>query len=791
VIAILALGLIGAGLFTVHLSGRGLFIGDSDRLNTFLNVRKFEVESLQAGGLKAWNEFQFMGMGTLGLPYMFPDPLMRLMALFPSEHLIEVAGWVAAGLMMLAAWSAYVFIRDSVDDPFAAFVGAAVYPLSSYGVLRIGQVDSSFLILVHMPLGLLALKRVAPGRVRWPFAGLAIVVTCMFLFSFVQEIAYAILLFGAYALYRGRVQRSWRPPIVLAMATAVALVTALPRIVTMWDDLRLLDRWHVSWAPNRREILRFFYDGIFGRYHEEARLFGDSINLHEGLLLYTSTFTALLVAVALVRFRGQWFGMVRSTEGDLSFHAGCFLVVLAAILTRPGQKIVDLVFAGTNFLHARLSVAALLSVCYLATAAIAEARSASIPVDAGRNAGLLVTASAGALAILLSLSDGPQRVLERVLGVAPMDIGDRMTLLPLELTRVIWSLAVGAFLLVGIALTGRAVRLRWTLVTGLGLLIVMHTFAYAWFKLYGDYTWSFPVPFKQNNFLTLRPSEIRIPSVGARRALHERLETDRFRSVVICDPNIYAVFCAPHVAQFWRLRLLDGYVPGVPRRLASFPWPRGVRTLRAISFASVKDLPWPLLALLNVKYAVPVNAALYYNVVPVGVGDRVEASPADVEVIVNPVSPTPREFFAASVQSVATPAEALVRLRELGLGSGPVDVTRVSVVEGLPALGAVGSGGAIRARYDQDSVEVVVEPLAVSRVLILNELYHPRWRAFAGTTELAVYPANVVMRGIVVPPGVSRVELRFTPFLRTSAALWCFAAGFGLWVVGAWEWRRE
>ncbi len=54
-----------------------------------------------------------------------------------------------------------------------------------------------------------------------------------------------------------------------------------------------------------------------------------------------------------------------------------------------------------------------------------------------------------------------------------------------------------------------------------------------------------------------------------------------------------------------------------------------------------------------------------------------------------------------------------------------------------------------------------------------------------------MYPTNVVMRGIVVLPGVSRIKLHFTLFLGTGAALWCLAAGAALGVFGARGWRRE
>jgi hypothetical protein len=62
-----------------------------------------------------------------------------------------------------------------------------------------------------------------------------------------------------------------------------------------------------------------------------------------------------------------------------------------------------------------------------------------------------------------------------------------------------------------------------------------------------------------------------------------------------------------------------------------------------------------------------------------------------------------------------------------------------------------------------------VDPSPNARFLVLNEMYHPRWRAFAGGRELEIEPTNLAMRGMLVPPGVTDVQLRFISPLE---ALW-------------------
>src|SRR6266478_1752073 len=111
---------LASALFWPHLNGTLGYFGDSDRLNTFLNVRLFEVDGLRAGHLRAWSDLMFMGLGMFGLPYMLPDPLALVVTLFPAEQLFRVEAAVACALVTAAAVTAYVFIRDTVRDPLAA-----------------------------------------------------------------------------------------------------------------------------------------------------------------------------------------------------------------------------------------------------------------------------------------------------------------------------------------------------------------------------------------------------------------------------------------------------------------------------------------------------------------------------------------------------------------------------------------------------------------------------------------------------------------------------------------------
>ena len=76
-------------LFRLSLFEGWTFVGDSDRLNTFLNVRLFEVRSIQERGtVPFWSEQQFMGTSMAGLNWMLPgaSPFPYLVALSRSPR---------------------------------------------------------------------------------------------------------------------------------------------------------------------------------------------------------------------------------------------------------------------------------------------------------------------------------------------------------------------------------------------------------------------------------------------------------------------------------------------------------------------------------------------------------------------------------------------------------------------------------------------------------------------------------------------------------------------------------
>lgn len=993
VLVLCILGLMGILLFRVHFIGSGTFIGDSDRLNSLLNLRIFEVRAIQHHLPLAWNENEFMGFDTYGLPWIFVgvDPLAHLEALFPTAQLFRVAGYVACGLFVLAAWAAYFMIKALGGAAFPSFVGAALYPLSTAAIVRISQVDSTFAVLILIPVGLLIIRRLRRGNLARCFLGLTLIMTLLLGATFLQEASYAILLFGAYALYRGLNLRDWRAPILAITALIASATIASPRLITIFLDIRSVARTATFFTTHWSELLRWLDDGIFGRYPAEAQVLHNGLNLHEGLQLYTSTLAALLVVTGTMYFAGRAavlgisrrrFGAgalpAHQQEADGPFHLLFVVFALAVVLIEPIRYLFYLAFAKADLTHSRLSIAALLSECALVSILLQDAFGVSARRVSTRCKVMLLSVSLITAAVLSWLVQVlAARTLELHPGLdRPLDWRVGYTILPVELMRVVWSMVVFGLLCGALLATRRNALARYGLSCCLGLVMIVQAFMYADFQLFGPQTWTFPIPFNDHAFLNVKPEIFLPPDDRAVQALRARLESNRYRTVLVADPSKFPAFVDPHLSQFWDLRVLGGYAPGVPRRLASLPWPEGVLSLRALSFPDVEHLPWPLLSILNVKYALVVNRPVYFNLHYVGSHFSSGAYLVDSKVVTNPLPVSPREFFAATVvpaKIASSPERAELEVRaptgvnvtvrssdalllswvdvtpgaaywierregaagpyrlvgitgtdatshlttglkpgtlyssrlrackstgcspysaevnrftavpslaapedlsavaishdkirlswrrsfpgayyRIGLEAGaagpyiplgatppnaltfvvrglaglttyhfrvqgctsegcspdsqaasvttpsaltvselkgalPPDPTKVSVVEGFPAVERFSTTGAIHARYDGDRIEIQLDPSTDPRFLVINERYNPGWTAFAGGQRLRVYPTNVVMRGVVVPPNTTEVRFVFSPFLLTPVAGLIFAGGLaltcGLWLV--------
>jgi len=101
---------------------------------------------------------------------------------------------------------------------------------------------------------------------------------------------------------------------------------------------------------------------------------------------------------------------------------------------------------------------------------------------------------------------------------------------------------------------------------------------------------------------------------------------------------------------------------------------------------------------------------------------------------------------------------------------------------GLGAISDIGSG---------DHVKLTVEPAAVDRFLVANELYYPGWTATVDGKPAPIYPTNAVMRGVVVPAGATTIDFTYTPFTRRNISFAFYGAALPLAAVGMFVFGRS
>jgi hypothetical protein len=299
-----------------------------------------------------------------------------------------------------------------------------------------------------------------------------------------------------------------------------------------------------------------------------------------------------------------------------------------------------------------------------------------------------------------------------------------------------------------------------------GNLLVIDAFQYADFQVNGEHVRT-ARPFAESNSYMPLTNEFIPPSASETAELHRRLESESYRTILLArnSPELPLII-SPHIGAFWNLRLVEGYSSGVPLRLGMLPWSTEVLGLRSMTFAKINEtkLPWRLLAFLNVKYGIYVNLPFYKNTLS-DLPSGESMGPMGTKIVENPFRPAPREFFPRKVTSVSTLPLAL---REIFPGQSmdpAIDPVKISVVESAERLSLSNNNeGDVRTIYRGDEISLSVNPSQKVRLLVLNELYHPDWHAYLGAIPLLVYPANVVMRGILIPAGASQITLRFEPY---------------------------
>jgi len=186
-----------------------------------------------------------------------------------------------------------------------------------------------------------------------------------------------------------------------------------------------------------------------------------------------------------------------------------------------------------------------------------------------------------------------------------------------------------------------------------------------------------------------------------------------------------------------------------------FNWPQIKGITRHLKFCTHYEIPWRLLAQFNVKYGINADLPFYYNSPYPGDETKLVFDVSKLKIMENPFPVLPRHFFTQKIS--------------LGTGITP-DPQAHTLVEGIRESQVFSVKGDIDVQYSSDRIDIQVEASSDERFLVLNERFHPDWHAYSGGKELTLYPANVLMRGLKIPPGAHEIHMRFSPFIYSNSA---------------------
>jgi hypothetical protein len=750
------------------------WIGNSDRWNQYLLFVQFHADSLAAGTFRAWSDNLVDGFDILAQPFSFFSPQYVIPPLLHTSDVVAVFAWVSFAIFIITFASTYWVIQRLTHDRLASLTGAFIYVCSTYSLLKLSQNDTTYLSVMVAPIMFYLVHTASrQHRVRTIAVLSAIIAYCVYT-AFLQEFSYVVLFLGLYALWRA-VGGNRESLIAFAVSMAAGVIIAVPRLLAQFQTLSDTPRISagVVFDGGVVTLLRFFSRDIFGRSYAED-LTGPSVNLYEGDLLFATVFASLLL-VAILIDRGRRAGTPwrNPRRWDIWFLVAYVIFVLATMHVEFVYRIVSLAYANAPFQHSRIGASALMPVALLSALYLRRRQNARLsPAVWGTMAVAL------ALVVVATTFDYEawRDPLLSAVGLSPEAFitcpacGNYLEVRQFLAVDVI-RFSVLALLFVVIATSWR--WLRWFPADGvritLALAIMFQAMwgASVWFG--GPDTRNYAAPYDGNNLVLAPPGDFTNPSPGEVQQLKAALDNDNYRSITICPADVIRVDCSNPMGLFWNLRLLDGYLSAVPLRLTSLPWvpdnpmqnlPGNV-TLHQIRFQSVTEVPWRLMSLLNVKDALVVSPDLYTNS-----GSRL---PEKLQVVQNPSQYVyPRAYFAQTVEPVSE-AEDIADMRSFfGACTGCDNLLSarkpIDEVEG-PVAGVFDDSGDIAVTEGADRLDVTFPPSAQQRFLVLNELYNKGWTASTGDQELAVYPTNLVMRGVLVPAGASQVTFVYHSFL--------------------------
>jgi putative flippase GtrA len=744
-------------------------IGNSDRLNHYISFILYHTHYLERGQFAAWSDYVFDGFDTTSLPMSFPTPLYALPTLLHTDDVVTVFGVIAFLLLAITLVETYAVIYVLCRDRIAAIAGATTYAGATYGLLKLVQSDQTYLSVLTAPIFFYLIHTTTQRNWVRRFAVLTLLVAIECYFAFLQEFSYNLIFFFVYAAYLF-LRKNRYPLLTFAAAFLAGVIVSLPRLLAQYATLDVSGRGRsapvLQDTVDLRTLLRFFSRDIFGHSWRDQLQIPVRLNLHEGDLLHSSVFGSLLLVVIIVSFAWLLFRATRPGSALRSYgivFVPYILFVFAVMHVQPVYLLFARLYLNVSFQHSRITVSAMLPVAILTAIFLAANRGRLTRRDT------YITIAISAVAIAVSAVNYAG-LLDHLRAHAPFDPPTPYFscdgclphvhfsyLFTSDFVRlVVLTLVFGATVVAGFAFGARGRRI---IATVLAVVIVFQTVTGAADYVEGPQTRDYSIPYETNDFVTARANQFQPPTDQQRAQLQGMVDSHDYRSVTVC-PRSYPN-CSTTIGMTWGVRLADGYLSGVPRRLAVLP---DLHTeLHELRYTDPSSLvsAWRTLGFLNVRQALVVDRDLYMNSDP--------TVPGDVTLIANPSSYIyPRAYFAAATRAVDIVGDEQAVQDELKAcdptcGSlhrrFPVDYVEGGQDATYDATGDLTwSGGGDRLAFDFPASD---RP----RFLVVNELWDSGWSAYVDQQQVPVLPTNVAMRGVLVPPGATHVEMGYRSLL--------------------------
>jgi hypothetical protein len=166
-----------------------------------------------------------------------------------------------------------------------------------------------------------------------------------------------------------------------------------------------------------------------------------------------------------------------------------------------------------------------------------------------------------------------------------------------------------------------------------------------------------------------------------------------------------------------------------------------------------QKINWGVLNMLNTKYVVFSDTIPFFNLQPV-------FTSAEYEIVVHRnLSALPRAWFVDSLNVITEPKKIWDEMNKETFNPAATAIVEEKIAGTEKAT--VKNVKLTRFEMQYLSLETETDKPAF---LTVSEVYYPAgWKAFIDGKETKIYPVNYILRGVVVPAGKHKVEMKFAP----------------------------